>query len=183
VAATSESRSLGDSSAEAWNRMNRMVGHYAPWFFVAILGFLITLTLVPPVFAAVPWYVSILLLLVAVFLACCIFAHNRQLCERCIRSLPLDASTVASRHGVRFRVAHLFERKFFAVGYLAAILGSAFLYSHPVGRYAWAAAQASLAYLLLVYVTHQRLQPWCPHCRNGGQWTVPTTPSPVFSRF
>jgi hypothetical protein len=96
----------------------------------------------------------------------------------------LDASTVASRHALRFRVAHLFERKLFALGYLTAVVVSALLYAHPVGRYAWAAAQASLAYLLLVYVTHQRLQPWCPHCRNGGEeWTVPTAPTPVSSRL
>ena len=46
---------------------------------------------------------------------------------------------------------------------------AALLSTHPVGRYGWAAVQATLAYLLFVYVTHQRLQPWCPKCRNGGE--------------
>jgi hypothetical protein len=77
-------------------------------------------------------------------------------------------------------VAHLFERKPFAFGYLGGVLGCAFLSSHPVGRYGWAVIQASLAYLLLVYVTHQRLAPWCPYCGNGGEdGTVPTSPTPV----
>src|SRR5205814_4149611 len=107
-------------------------------------------------------------------------AHNRRLCARCIAALPLDASAVADRYALRFRVAHLFESKLFALGYLAVVLGSSLMYAHPVGRYAWAAVEASLMYLLVVYVTHQRLQPWCPYCRNGGDEQVtPTTPAPV----
>jgi hypothetical protein len=87
---------------------------------------------------------------------------------------------VADRYAVRFRVAHVFERRLFALGYLAVVVITSLLYAHPVGRYAWAAVQASLVYLLFVYATHQRLRPWCPRCGNGGQeWTVPTTPSPV----
>jgi hypothetical protein len=109
-----------------------------------------------------------------------VFAHNRGLCERCIASLPLDASTVAARHAVRFRVAHLFERKRFAAAYLAALVACSLLYAHPIGRYAWAAAQASLIYLLRVYTTHQRLQPWCPRCGNGGrERTAPAAPTPI----
>jgi len=161
-------------------RMSRFVGHYAPWVLVVLLGFLIALTVAPALFSVVPWQALASLLIVALFLAVAIFAHNRHLCERCIRSVPLDASTVASRHAVRFRVAHLFEHKVLAFGYLAAIVASALLYAHPVGRYAWAVAQASLIYLLLVYVTHQRLQPWCPQCRNGGEeLTAPTAPTPI----
>jgi hypothetical protein len=164
--------------------MNRIVGHYAPWLLVTIVGALIVLTLLPAASAAVPWPVLMALLVVAVVLAWSIFAHNRRLCERCIASLPLDASTVAGRYAVRFRVAHLFERKLFAVCYLAVVVGSAFLATHPVGRYGWAAAEASLVYLLYVYVTHQRLQPWCPQCRTGGEeQAAPTTPTPVTSHL
>src|SRR2546429_2160824 len=149
--------------------MSRIVGHYAPWLLGVLLGGLIALTLVPAASSVVPWPVPLALIAVAIYLGLSIFAHNRRLCERCIGSLPLDASEVAGRYAVRFRVAHLFERKSFAVGYLAVVVGSSFLYAHPVGRYVWAAVEASLGYLLLVYVTHQRLQPWCPHCKNGGE--------------
>ena len=160
--------------------MSRIVGHYAPWLLATLVGALIALTLVPAVSSRVPWLVLVALLAVAVFLGLSILAHNRHLCERCIASLPLDAATVAARYAVRFRIAHLFESKLFALCYLAGLVGSSFLYSHPVGRYGWALAQGSLVYLLLVYVTHQRLQPWCPHCRNGGEeQAAPTTPSPV----
>jgi hypothetical protein len=162
--------------------MSRIVGHYAPWFLATLVGALIALTLVPAVSSFIPWQAMAGLLAVAVFLGISILVHNRRLCERCIASLPLDATAVAGRYAIRFRVAHLFESKLFALCYLAAIAGSAFLYSDPVGRYGWAVVQASLVYLLFVYVTHQRLQPWCPHCRNGGEeLSAPTTPSPVFT--
>jgi hypothetical protein len=160
--------------------MNRIVGHYAPWFLAVLVGTLIALTLVPAAAPLVAWPVLLVLLGAVIYFALTIFAHNRHLCERCIASVPLDASTVASRYALRFRVAHLFERKLFAFGYLAAVVGTSFLYAHPIGKYGWAVTQASLVYLLLVYVTHQRLQPWCPHCENGGEErTVPTTPAPV----
>ncbi|OLB82309.1 MAG: hypothetical protein AUI14_00810 [Actinobacteria bacterium 13_2_20CM_2_71_6] len=162
--------------------MSRIVGHYAPWFLATLVGALIVLTLVPAASSLVPWQALLALLAAAIFLGLSVLAHNRHLCERCIASLPLDASSVAGRYAVRFRVAHLFESKLFALCYLVVLMGSSFLYSHPVGRYGWAVAEASLVYLLLVYVTHQRLQPWCPYCKNGGEeQAAPTTPSPVFT--
>jgi hypothetical protein len=166
--------------------MSRTAGHYAPWLLAALLGGLVVLTVAPALSAAVPPAVLLVVLLVALvaagYLALCVFAHNRRLCERCIAAVPLDASRVAARYGLRFRVAHLFERPALAIAYLAALIGSAALATHPIGRYAWAAAQASLGYLLFAYVTHQRLQPWCPQCRGGGpELTAPTRPNPVSS--
>jgi len=158
--------------------MSRIIGHYAPWFLATLVGALVVLTLIPAVSTLVPWQVLLALLVVAFLLGLSILAHNRRLCERCIASLPLDAATVAGRYAVRFRVAHLFESKLFALCYLAALVGSSLLYSHPVGRYGWAVAEASLGYLLLVYVTHQRLQPWCPQCKNGGE-EQPARPTPT----
>jgi hypothetical protein len=146
----------------------------------ALVGGLIVLTLVPAVAEAVPWPAQVALLGIAVALALSLLAHNRRLCERCIASLPLDAAEVAGRRALRFRVAHLFEKKLLGLCYLGTVAGCAFVYDHPVGRYAWALVQASLVYLLISYVTHQRLQPWCPHCRHGGEeQTTPTTPDPV----
>ena len=164
----------------AWLAMHRIVGHYAPWLLAVLVGSLIALTVVPYVSGLATWYVLAAMLVVALFLGITILAHNRRLCERCIASMPLDASTVAGRFGLRFRVAHLFESKLLAVAYLAVVVGSSFLYAHPVGRYGWAVVEASLVYLLFVYVTHQRLQPWCPYCRSGGEEVAtPTAPTPL----
>ena len=160
--------------------MGKFVGHYAPWLLTIPIGALIVVTLTADRSSSVPWPVVVVPLVVAGFLGLSLLAHNRRLCERCITALPLDASKVADRYDRRFRAAHLFESKLFALGYLAVVLGSSLMYAHPVGRYAWAAVGASLMYLLVVYVTHQRLQPWCPYCRNGGDEQVtPTTPAPV----
>ncbi|HWH00508.1 MAG TPA: hypothetical protein VNV66_14555 [Pilimelia sp.] len=163
--------------------MGRTVGHYAPWLLAALVGALIVAGLVPVVAAFVAWPAMAAALVVALLLGLAILAHNRRLCERCIASLPLDAAAVANRYALRFRTAHLFENRLLAVGYLVAVAAASFGYAHPVGRYGWAAAEASLVYLLFVYVTHQRLQPWCPHCENGGQeQSSPTTPTPVLTR-
>jgi len=160
--------------------MGRIVGHYAPRLLLGIVATLVVLTLVPAAADLVPWPASLALLTGAVLLGVSLVAHNRRLCERCIAALPLDASMVASRYRVRFRVAHLFESRLFVLGYLIVLTGSALLSASPLGRYLWAAVEASLGYLLLVYVTHRRLQPWCPYCRNGGEeQRAPTTPSPV----
>jgi hypothetical protein len=162
--------------------MSRTVGHHAPWLLAILVGSLIAMTLVPYVAAVLTWYVLAAMLVVALVLGISILAHNRRLCERCIASMPLDASTVAVRFALRFRVAHLFESKLIALGYLAVVAGSSFFYTHPVGRYGWAVVEASLIYLLFVYVTHQRLQPWCPYCKTGGEEVVtPTRPSPISS--
>jgi len=162
--------------------MSRIAGHYAPWLLGALVAGLTALTLVPDALAVVPWPVLAALLVGALYLGLSILAHNRGLCERCIASLPLDAARVADRYALRFRVAHLFDRRAFAVCYLGALLVSSLLSGHPLGRYGWAVAESSLVYLLMVYVTHQRLQPWCPYCRGGGEEQVtPTTPTPVSS--
>jgi hypothetical protein len=160
--------------------MSRFVGHYAPWLLTIVVASLIVLTLVPAIADLVAWPVLAALQVGVVFLAVSMFVHNRHLCARCIAAVPLDASNVAARYTTRFRVAHLFERKLLAVGYLGAVLASGALSTHSLGRYAWAVAQASLVYLLVAYVTHQRLQPWCPQCKQGGEeMTAPTRPTPV----
>lgn len=161
----------------------RTVGHYAPWVLAVLVSALTVLTLLPDS-TDVPWPELSPLLAVALLLGLAILAHNRSLCERCIAALPLDATATAARYARRFKVTHLFENRLFAVGYLAGIVGTSLLSSDPVGRYVWAMAEASLVYLLVAYVTHQRLQPWCPHCGHGGEErSAPVAPSPVSSQL
>ena len=170
----------GAEAARGTWHMRTAIGHYAPWFLSAVIAGLIVLTLIPAASTAVPWALLLALVPLAIVAGGYILDHNRRLCERCIGAMPLDPSTVAARYAIRFRVAHLFERKLFAIGYLAVVVGSLVLYDNPVGRYGCAITQASLVYLMLVYITHQRLQPWCPFCRHGGEeQSAPTTPTPL----
>ncbi len=160
--------------------MRTAIGHYAPWFLSVVLGALIVLTLVPAAFAAIPWEVLMALLPLAVAAGGYILDHNRHLCGRCIATMPLDPSTAALRYARRFRVVHLFESRLFGIAYLVTVVVSLIVSGNPVGRYGCALTQASLVYLLVVYLTHQRLQPWCPYCRHGGEeHSTPITPSPV----
>src|SRR5437763_16063724 len=101
--------------------MRTAIGHYAPWFLSVVIGALVVLTLLPAVFAAVPWEVLMALLPLAVAAGGYILDHNRRLCERCIGAMPLDASTAAGRHPRRFRAARLFEKKLFGLGYLVTV--------------------------------------------------------------
>jgi hypothetical protein len=164
--------------------MRNFIGHHGPKALIAVLIALIALTLAPAALPMVVTQAALLgLLALAGGLSFALFGHTRALCERCIAALPLDAAKVAARYRLRFRIAHLAERKPIAFGYLALVAVASFVYPHPIGRFAAAAAQASLAYLLVVYATHQRLQPWCPGCENGGEESLaPVIPLPVSSR-
>jgi hypothetical protein len=162
--------------------MSRVLGHFGPWLLATLVGVLAVVTVVPAASSFVAWQALLMLQASVVFLAFAIFTHNRHLCARCIAAIPLDATRVAARYGRRFRVAHLFERRWYAIGYLSIVVTFAFLATHPIGKYVWIVVEASLVYLLIVYVTHQRLQPWCPQCQHGGEEVAaPTTPTPVAS--
>jgi hypothetical protein len=165
--------------------MSTFIGHYAPRVLLGVVASLVFLTVAPipaGVSAQIVFGALLVLMTLTLVLAVAIFSHNRRLCERCIRSVPLNASAVASKYKARFRIAHYFERRAFAAAYLLAVTASSFFGFHPAGKYPWAVVQASLGYLLLVYATHQRLQPWCPFCRGGGEHeVVPTSPTPVSS--
>lgn len=164
-------------------RWSRAVGHYAPWILAGVVGALVVTTVLPAAWAMLPWPVPLALIPLALYVGISIIVHNRQLCERCVAALPLDASATAGRYGRRFRVAHLFQDRLFAVCYLLVVAASFVLYADPVGRYATALVESSLVYLLFVYVTHQRLQPWCPYCRQGGdERDAPIVPDPVSIR-
>jgi hypothetical protein len=100
--------------------------------------------------------------------------HDRRLCELCMTHMPLNPSLEVERHKWRFWVAHDGSEMRFVVPYLAVVFGSSFVVDY-IGKWTWAAIQATLVYLVLAQVTHRRLQPWCPWCRSGGD-SVPESP-------
>jgi hypothetical protein len=94
--------------------------------------------------------------------------HDRQLCESCAKSIPLNAAEQGARYRRRFATAHAGSNMKLVIAYLAVLLGSNFLLTVPNGRWVWAAIQASMIYLISAHSTHRRLQPWCPWCSDGG---------------
>jgi hypothetical protein len=95
--------------------------------------------------------------------------HDRRLCERCARAMPLNAAETSHYLRHRFAVAHAAGRRGLLVPYLAVLLGSnALLLAGYPGRLGWALVQSSMIYLVLSYSAHRRFQPWCPQCRDGG---------------
>ena len=93
--------------------------------------------------------------------------HDRQLCERCAASMPLNAAEHAARFGLRFRLAHAGGNPRVMIPYLIVLIGSNFL-TGPVGRIGWALVQSTMIYLILAHSSHRKLQPWCPQCSGGG---------------
>ena len=102
--------------------------------------------------------------------------HDRRLCEACMSSMPLNPAELAARYKYRFLLAHAGGKPRFFVPYLIVLIGSSFEMD-VIGRYAWAAIQLTMIYLILAQATHRRLQPWCPQCQGGGGGEdVPETP-------
>jgi hypothetical protein len=124
---------------------------------------------------------TVLLLGFVVMTWLCMRQHDRQLCERCAASMPLNAAEHAARYRRRFRLAHAGSNPRVLVPYLAVLIGSNFLMS-PAGRIAWAVVQASMVYLILSHTSHRRLQPWCPQCAGGGPGKDETVDEPDLPR-
>jgi len=143
-------------------------GHYATKALIALIG-LVAVYSAYPVGSFTLYVVGALVVIsVAVILAYLIHRHGRALCERCVMDMPLDISAKAAKYKKRFRVAHWFQGGSLMVFYLATIVLVSFYSYTSIGKWLWVAIWISFIYMLLVYSTHQRLQPWCPYCRGGG---------------
>jgi hypothetical protein len=141
-------------------------GHFAPEVLCASIAAAILIGLRPPDGPlALTLPVSLMALVVCSWLL--MRRHDRRLCEQCVASLPLNAAERAGRYRSRFWVSHSLSEPRYLVPYLAALVGSNFL-PGTWGRVVWALAQCTMIYLIMSYVTHRRLQPWCPWCSDGG---------------
>lgn len=157
------------------------LGHYAPALLsVSILG-VIAVGLYPlpgPLLLTVP----LALLVVVVMSWLMMRQHDRQLCEQCVASMPLNPAELAARLKRRFWLAHTGMQRRFLVPYLVVLIGSNFATGTAVGKLGWALIQLSMVYLIVSHSTHRRLQPWCPWCKEGGggqereDVTPPTSP-------
>jgi hypothetical protein len=158
-------------------RAAETLGHYAGQVLVAAILAVVGLRFYSP---------PTRLALAASFVVICVVLltwllmrqHDRRLCERCMRFLPLNPAQVAVRHRRRFRVTHTAAEPRFLISYLVVLIGSNFATSMP-GRVGWTIIQLSMIYLLIAHTTHRRLQPWCPWCSPDGGGNRAGDPDPV----
>lgn len=155
-------------------------GHYAPDVLSVVIVTLVAFRFAPPPPVTV-LPIAALLFAAVVGSWLLLRRHDRRLCEPCMAAMPLDPSRRAQRYGYRFRLAHLGSNPLAVVAYLAFVMGSAAL-PGTVGRGIWLVAQLSLILSIRSYVTHRRLQPWCPVCREDGGGNTIVEPDPVLPR-
>jgi hypothetical protein len=96
--------------------------------------------------------------------------HSRRLCERCVQSMPLDASAQAQRKERHLRVTHALDRRR-RLYFVAVIAIVAVLFLGPGGLFAVVLTVAfQLGGIEVIYsaMLHSRLQPWCPWCGERG---------------
>lgn len=106
--------------------------------------------------------------------------HDRRLCERCMSSMSLSPSQDAQRLHRRLALAHVASKPTVVIPYLALLIGSDFFTSTTPELVVWAIIQSSMIYLIASHLSHRRLQPWCPKCREGGsEVSDPVTPNPM----
>jgi hypothetical protein len=141
-------------------------GHYAPDVISVVIVALVAFRLAPPPrITVLPIAAGLFVAVLGSWLV--LRRHDRRLCEPCLASMPLDPARRAQRLGYRFRIAHIGSRPGAVAAYLAVVMGSVAL-PGTVGLVIWLAVQFSLIVAIRSYVTHRRLQPWCPICSADG---------------
>ncbi len=169
---------MADSARMPWTgRAAETLGHYAGQVLIAAILAVVGLRFysLPALSMLVASFVVICVVLLAWLL---LRQHDRRLCERCVRSLPLNPSEDAVRLRRRFWVAHTASEPRFLIPYLIVLIGSNVATSAS-GRIGWAIVQLSMIYLIVAHTTHRRLQPWCPWCSPEGGGDHVDDPDPV----
>ncbi len=111
--------------------------------------------------------------------------HDRRLCERCIRQMPLDITEQAAKHHRVLWMAHR-PRVILAIMYADTaacfLLGSLSLDGYV--KFPLASAYGLFLAYAYIMATHNRFRPWCPWChpRGGGGHCQPDPePDPVIT--
>jgi hypothetical protein len=175
------------SSGASRSRLMALWGHYSPELLVTSIGGAIIVG-IRPLPGAAGYIVPIVLMAFVLASWLVMRRHDRSLCERCVTSMPLNPSKLASHYKWRFWMSHTGAERRFLIPYMVVLLGSNFFTQTTVGLIGWAIVQASMIFLVLSYSTHRRFQPWCPWCSEGGGGSEqdvvdPVTPNPVGQRF
>lgn len=155
--------------------MTRLLGHRAADILCALVAALVICRYWMP--TGLPTLIAAAVLIVLVVAAYLLMRrHDRRLCEHCVRALPLMAAEQAHRKRLRFHTAHALSNRW-GLGYPLVIVGVGFI-PGLAGSILSTITQLGLVYLIRCAVTHSRLQPWCPRCRNGGTDQKTESPRP-----
>ncbi len=158
------------------------LGHNAPRLLIlsACLG--ISAVFWPTSLGALIVGLSILNLTLSVVIIFTWIRHDNRLCDFCHDEFPVDGEIQAERYHRRFRVVH----SLIAIG--AIVLSTMVLPIVLPDSWAYAASIAGNSFLIywsVAFLTHRRLQFWCPFCRDDGDWDDPVpepAPDPSMQR-
>lgn len=112
--------------------------------------------------------ISLFLLLVASMVG--LMHHGRHLCPECAVRLPLDCEAQAQKHRRRLSFTHAIndhKRIFFAVVVILAVMN---WNTGIIGFGAGLVLNLLGIYVVLSLTEHTKLQPWCPWCKEGGEY-------------
>jgi len=148
------------------NRVADLWGHYAGECLVVAIAAQIGARIYP-LSAAAAFMITTAILVTVIGSFLLMRRHDRGLCETCMAEMPLNPEAEVERKKMRFWVSHTGSEMKYIAPYLGIVLLCNFAYE-IIGFVPWAIVQSTLIYLILSQVTHRKLQPWCPWCKNGG---------------
>lgn len=150
------------------NGVTRRWGHYASFIMCIVLFTVIALVRIVFPITVVLGMGSLLVGLVLVswkFMR----RHDRQLCEYCVKAMPLNAEKSADNNKLFLDLVH--KSTVLIVSYLGLLLVLDFMMMSWNSNWmyvVWSVSHIPILAFMYAHMVHQRLQPWCRQCRNGG---------------
>lgn len=156
-------------SEDRWRHGRHLAG---PAIYAYIALIIATLWLPEP-----PRIVGLLMLGGLVGIVFAGMKHDRELCERCMARMPLDSDAAVRRNRPILKARH---HSWWILGTVIGLLVIQDLFPAHSWKSGAVATLGNVVIALFFFVVdrHNRLQPWCPWCRGGGddEALVPDTP-------
>lgn len=157
---------------EERGRHARHIGMFLPYLMQVIYG-------VTTWFPDLPGWITALVVLAAGGSIWVVIQHTRELCDKCLGDMPLDPDKAVKRNMRLLRLIHHMKKP-------AIVLGVIFIVSIALPKHWWEAHVLSdllfvaITYWLFAVMRHNRLEPWCPWCRDDGDGdTFEEVPDPT----
>lgn len=151
-------------------------GHYGPVLNIAVWSLLFPISLLPgsrfPEGTAIPW---VLALMSSSYLT---EYHDKRLCEKCIRKVPVNAQEKAQEIKKLLRFHHARHTLAGSLAILAFLVVATWLPPFWPGFIGLIIGTALIYGGLVADRLHRRLYPWCPYCKWGRGGDGEREPSP-----